>query len=121
MILFYEKRFLESRKADGSDEPGPSFPLPPFVEDLGKLVPGSLLVGTKCVLTLETHVEQYGSDCTELFPAWHNGVRAWLRRDTWCPAEGCSGSGIHEEILTFASGLNLFPIGEIFPTQADHE
>lgn len=71
-------------------------------------VQGTLLVGTASALSFEDNVTSYGEDATSIFPAFHNGERAWLRRDTWQPAYGYSASGTQESILSFEDGVKIF-------------
>lgn len=69
---------------------------------------GSLLVGTKPVLEFEDHFSSNGEDSTSIYPAFHDGKRAWLRRDVWQPAYGYSASGTSEHILSFEDGVKIF-------------
>lgn len=88
---------IESLQNRGAVDPGPDTE-----------VAGSLLVGEQRALQFETAESQYGNDYVEIFPAFHDGQRAWLRRDTWRPAHGYSASGIQEKILSFEDGVKFF-------------
>jgi len=93
---YVEVRELECRGAVDPSEPEP--------------VEGSLLVGTTPVLEFEDHsrAPSYGYDAVDIFPAFHNGERCWLRRDSWQAAHGYSASGTSEYILSFEDGVKLF-------------
>lgn len=93
-VQYVEYRDLECR---GSIDPAQPEP-----------VEGTLLVGTTSVLSFEDNVTQYGENASSIFPAFHNGERAWLRRDTWQPAYGYSASGTQESILSFEDGVKIF-------------
>lgn len=95
-VKYVEVRELECRGAVDPSEPEP--------------VEGSLLVGTTSVLEFEDHsrAPSYGYDAVDIFPAFHNGKRCWLRRDSWSPAYGYSASGTQEYILSFEEGVKLF-------------
>lgn len=71
-------------------------------------VQGLLLVSEQRALKFDTPGGQFGYDAVELFAAVHDGKRAWVRRDTWCPNHGYSASGVSEEILSFEDGVKLF-------------
>lgn len=98
-VFFVEWSTLQTRDAV---DPGPS----EAVE--------SLLVGTDSVLSWDDNESSYGYDACELFPAWHKGERAWLRRDVWCPATDYSASGTQEYILPFEEGIRIL-IGRRWP------
>jgi hypothetical protein len=93
-VQYIEYRDLECR---GPVDPGQPEP-----------IEGSLLVGAEPVLSFEDHVSSYGEDSSSIFPAFYNGVRAWVRRDVWSPAYGYSASGTQESILSFEDGVLLF-------------
>ena len=93
-MQFVEKRFLRKRYAV---ESAPSVP-----------VHGTLLVSTRPVLTFIDNETQFGEDYIDIFAAFHNGSRCWLRRATWSPAPRYSGEGVEEEILSFEEGVRLF-------------
>ena len=71
-------------------------------------VEGTLLVGTQHVLRFESGQSSYGNDIVYIFPAFHNGERAWLKRAVWSPAYGYSASGTQESIVSFEAGVKLF-------------
>lgn len=91
-VFFVEWSALQTR---GAVDPGPAEAIK------------SLLVGTESVLSWEDNLSLYGWDSCELFPAWHKGERAWLRRDVWCASEGYSASGTQEYVLSFEEGVKL--------------
>ncbi len=69
---------------------------------------GTLLIGEKSVLSFYGNESSYGSDSIEIFPAFHNGERCWLKRAEWDAAWGYSASGTQEYILSFEEGVKLF-------------
>lgn len=77
-------------------------------------VAGILLVGTEHVLHFYCHQTSYGEDSTYIFPAIHNGQRAWPCRDVWSAAKGYSASGTNEYILPFEQGVTIFLEREVF-------
>jgi hypothetical protein len=93
-VQYIEKKTLARR--------GPIDPLPPID------VKGTLLVGEQPVLDYEEGHINTGCDHVEIFPAFYNGKRAWLRRATWNPAWGYTASGTWEDILSFEEGVMLF-------------
>src|SRR2546430_16909299 len=93
-VNYVEYRELECR---GAVDPG----APEEVE-------GTLLVATEAVLKFRDNQSSYGEDYVSILPAFHNGVRCWLRREEWCPAYGYSASGTQEEIISFEDGVKLF-------------
>lgn len=100
MTLYVERIGLASR---GAVDPGPTL-----------LVDGTLLVGTQNVLHYEANHSLYGNDDVYIFPAFHNGVRCWLKRSNWEAAYGYSASGTDESIISFEEGVALFLKAEVF-------
>ena len=92
-MKFVEKFELECR--------GPVDPEPP-VE-----VNGTLLVGEEAIATWDEGQSSYGCDIVRVYPAYHNGKRAWIVSRTWDAAPGYSASGTEEEILPFEDGVKL--------------
>ncbi|HYU72935.1 MAG TPA: hypothetical protein VEL31_09665 [Ktedonobacteraceae bacterium] len=92
-------QYVEYRKLECRDAINPTAP---------EEVEGTLLVGTRPALEFESNYSQYGNDYVKIFPAFHNGQRAWLERAVWCPAYGYSASGTQEYILSFEAGMKLF-------------
>jgi hypothetical protein len=90
-------------------------PLPP------QPVEGRLLVGERAVLSFEGHQSPYGEDVVSLFPAFHNGVRCWVRREEWSPAFGYSASGTSETLLSFEEGVKVFLERGVFAFPAPQE
>ena len=93
-VLYERKHTLASRR---SIDFGPDLP-----------VEGVLLVGTKVVLQFETNHSQYGHDLCQIYPAYHDGKRCWLKELIWCPAEGHSAQGIVEYTIPYISGVEIF-------------
>jgi hypothetical protein len=92
-VKYVEVRELENR---GAIDPAPSSEVE------------GLLVGTESVLEFEANHSSYGEDSVEIFPAFYEGKRAWLRRETWQAAYSYSASGTQEFILSFEDGVKLF-------------
>jgi len=49
-----------------------------------------------------------GHDEVELYPAIHNGQRAWLQRRCWSAAVGYSAYGTEEFVIDFQAGVVIF-------------
>lgn len=93
-VQYVEYRELECR---GAVDPAPS-----------EQVEGTLLVGTKPALQFYDGQTQYGEDRVSIFPAFHNGIRSWLRREVWEAAGHYSASGTQEFVISFEAGVKLF-------------
>jgi hypothetical protein len=50
----------------------------------------------------------------DIYPAIYQGVRAWLRADTWCAESGYSAEGLQETILSFEDGVKFLLEHEAF-------
>lgn len=99
-VQYVEWRTLQTR---GAVDPGPD-----------EEVEGSLLVGTKSVISYTEGQCSYGEESVSIFPAFHDGKRCWVKRDVWCPAYGYSASGTQEYILPFEDGVKIFLAQGVF-------
>ena len=70
-------------------------------------VEGNLLVAELPIARWEESHNEYGHDRARLFPAWHDGGRAWLLRKDWIAAFGYCAEGAEEQILGFEEGVRL--------------
>jgi hypothetical protein len=69
-----------------------------------KDVEGTLLVGDT-VHSWDGDFGYYGHHNYDIYPAYYNGEKAFLKAWTWCPAAGYSANGDGEEIVTFEDGI----------------
>lgn len=94
MTKYIEWRTLQTR---GAVDPAPD-----------DNVEGNLLVGEDAVLQFFSNQSTYGEDSVSIFPAFHNGERCWVKRQSWEPSYGYSASGTQETIISFEDGVKLF-------------
>lgn len=92
-MKFKEKNYLEQR--DSTSQLSPE-------EISGK----SLLVGT-CIATWNEGHTEYGFDDVEIFPAYHDGEKAFLISRDWNASAPYCAEGTEEEIISFKEGVNL--------------
>jgi len=94
-MLFQEWETLACR--------GPVDPLP------DREVDGTLLVGEKPIGEWPANHSDCGRDNVEVFPAYHNGGKAFVVREEWQPDydRGYNAQGTDEYILSFEDGVKL--------------
>ncbi|SRR6266700_3196540 len=99
-MFFVEKYTLEQR---GAVDPAPDLE-----------VEGTLLIGVECLLSFYAGQCNYGEDRVSIYAAFHNGVKCFIQRSTWCPAHGYSASGTQESIVSFETGAKIFLTYNVF-------
>lgn len=69
-------------------------------------VNGILLVG-KTICQYESNHSHYGNDVTSLAPAFQNGDRGFLIKNSWCPAPGYCAEGTEEHFISLQEGIEI--------------
>ena len=74
-----------------------------------KEVEGTLLVGVKPIGEWKKDHSQFGHNNVDIFPAYHNGEKVFVVRETWQPDydQGYCAQGTDEYIMSFEEGVKL--------------
>lgn len=82
----------------------------PVDQEPDREVDGVLLVGDRPALEFEDRHSQAGCDAVTIYPAFTGAepFQCWLVHRRWHAAHGYSASGVQENVIPFAQGVQIF-------------
>jgi hypothetical protein len=78
-------------------------------------VDGILLVSENCAVSFDCDHQIEGHNSAYLFPAFHDGEKAWLFRKVWSSADGYDCDGLtNESVALYHTGLAIYAEHALF-------